>query len=105
MIAELGHFALILGLVMALLQSTLPLYGVYAANVNLQRSARSAALLQAFCLSLSFLGLTIAFLQNDFTLDYVSRQSNTLLPYYYKISAVWGGHEGSLLLWVLVLSW
>ena len=48
---------------------------------------------------------TIAFLQNDFTLDYVSRQSNTLLPYYYKISAVWGGHEGSLLLWVLVLSW
>lgn len=54
MIAELGHFALILGLVMALLQATLPLYGVYAANINLQRSARSAALLQAFCLSLSF---------------------------------------------------
>ena len=105
MIAELGHFALILGLVMALLQATLPLYGVYAANINLQRSARSAALLQAFCLSLSFVCLTAAFLQNDFTIDYVARQSNTLLPYYYKISAVWGGHEGSLLLWVLVLSW
>jgi cytochrome c-type biogenesis protein CcmF len=43
-------------------------------------------------------------LQNDFSLDYVARQSNSLLPYYYKISAVWGGHEGSLLLWVLVLS-
>lgn len=104
MIAELGHFALILGLVMALLQATLPLYGVYAANINLQRSARSAALLQAFCLSLSFVCLTAAFLQNDFTIDYVARQSNTLLPYYYKISAVWGGHEGSLLLWVLVLA-
>ena len=105
MIAELGHFALILGLVMALLQATLPLYGVYAANVSLQRSAKSAALLQAFGLTISFVGLTVAFLQNDFTIDYVARQSNTLLPYYYKISAVWGGHEGSLLLWVLVLSW
>lgn len=104
MIAELGHFALVLGLIMAVLQATLPLYGVYAANISLQRSARSAALLQALCLSLSFIALTIAFLQNDFTLDYVARQSNTLLPYYYKISAVWGGHEGSLLLWVLVLS-
>lgn len=104
MIAELGHFALILGLIMAVLQATLPLYGVYAANISLQRSARSAALLQALCLSLSFIALTIAFLQNDFTIDYVARQSNTLLPYYYKISAVWGGHEGSLLLWVLVLA-
>ncbi|HNJ87441.1 MAG TPA: heme lyase CcmF/NrfE family subunit, partial [Agitococcus sp.] len=72
---------------------------------SLQRSAKSAALLQAFCLTISFVGLTVAFLQNDFTIDYVARQSNTLLPYYYKISAVWGGHEGSLLLWVLVLSW
>ncbi len=104
MIAELGHFALVLGLVMALLQATVPLYGVYAGNVALQRTARSAALLQALCLSLSFMGLTFAFLENDFTLDYVARQSNTLLPYYYKISAVWGGHEGSLLLWVLVLA-
>ena len=104
MIAELGHFALVLALVIALLQVTLPLYGVYANIPALQRFARSSALMQAFCLLLSFAGLIVAFLQNDFTLDYVSRQSNTLLPYYYKISAVWGGHEGSLLLWVLVLS-
>ena len=104
MIAELGHFALVLALVIALLQATLPLYGVYANIPALQRFARSSALMQAFCLLLSFAGLIVAFLQNDFTLDYVSRQSNTLLPYYYKISAVWGGHEGSLLLWVLVLS-
>jgi len=105
MIAELGHFALILGLVMAVLQATLPLYGLYTGSVPLQRTARSAAFLQAFCLSLAFVSLTTAFLQNDFSLDYVARQSNSLLPYYYKISAVWGGHEGSLLLWVLVLSW
>ena len=105
MIAELGHFALILGLVMAVLQATLPLYGLYTGSVPFQRTARSAAFLQAFCLSLAFVSLTTAFLQNDFSLDYVARQSNSLLPYYYKISAVWGGHEGSLLLWVLVLSW
>lgn len=104
MIAELGHFSLMLGLIMALLQATLPLYGVYKGHIPLQHSAKSAALLQAFCLLLSFLGLTFAFLQNDFSIDYVARQSNTLLPYYYKISAVWGGHEGSLLLWVLILS-
>ena len=104
MIAELGHFALVLALVIALLQATLPLYGVYAGIPALQRFARSSAVMQCFCLILSFAGLIVAFLQNDFTLDYVSRQSNTLLPYYYKISAVWGGHEGSLLLWVLVLS-
>lgn len=105
MIAEFGQFALVLAFVMALLQALLPLYGLYAGNIALQRSARSSAFLQAFCLSLSFICLTVAFLQDDFTLDYVARQSNTLLPYYYKISAVWGGHEGSLLLWVLVLSW
>ena len=87
MIAELGHFALVLALVIALLQATLPLYGVYANIPALQRFARSSALMQAFCLLLSFAGLIVAFLQNDFTLDYVSRQSNTLLPYYYKISA------------------
>jgi cytochrome c-type biogenesis protein CcmF len=104
MIAELGHFALVLALVIAFLQATLPLYGVYAGIPALQRLARSSALMQALCLLLSFAGLIFAFLQNDFTIDYVARQSNTLLPYYYKISAVWGGHEGSLLLWVLVLS-
>ncbi|PTQ89361.1 heme lyase CcmF/NrfE family subunit [Agitococcus lubricus] len=104
MIAELGHFALVLALVIAFLQASLPLYGVYKANLSLQGLARSAAFLQAACLLLSFAGLTYAFLVNDFSIDYVARQSNTLLPDYYKVSAVWGGHEGSLLLWVLVLA-
>jgi len=104
MIAELGHFALVLAFVVALLQSILPLAGVHTGNLPLQRMARSLAPVQFLCLLLSFLGLTWAFIQNDFTLDYVSRQSNTQLPLEYKISAVWGGHEGSLLLWVLVLA-
>ena len=104
MIAELGHFALVLAFVVALLQSILPLVGVHTGSLPLQRLARSMAPVQFLCLLLSFLGLTWAFSQNDFTLDYVSRQSNTQLPLEYKISSVWGGHEGSLLLWVLVLS-
>jgi cytochrome c-type biogenesis protein CcmF len=104
MIAELGHFALVLAFVVALLQAILPLVGVHTGNLPLQRLARSMAPVQFLCLLLSFLGLTWAFIQNDFTLDYVSRQSNTQLPLAYKISAVWGGHEGSLLLWVLVLA-
>ena len=104
MIAELGHFALVLAFVVALLQSILPLVGVHTGSLPLQRLARSMAPVQFLCLLLSFLGLTWAFIQNDFTIDYVSRQSNTQLPLEYKISSVWGGHEGSLLLWVLVLS-
>ncbi|MFM6992273.1 MAG: heme lyase CcmF/NrfE family subunit [Rhodoferax sp.] len=104
MIAELGHFALVLAFVVALLQAVLPLVGVHRGNLALQRMARTLAPVQFLCLLLSFLGLTWAFIHNDFTLDYVSRQSNTQLPIQYKISAVWGGHEGSLLLWVTVLS-
>ncbi|RZU37139.1 cytochrome c-type biogenesis protein CcmF [Fluviicoccus keumensis] len=104
MIAELGHFALVLAFVVALLQAVLPLVGVHRGHLALQRMARTMAPVQFLCLLLSFLGLTWAFIHNDFTLDYVSRQSNTQLPIQYKISAVWGGHEGSLLLWVTVLS-
>ncbi|HEX5361792.1 MAG TPA: heme lyase CcmF/NrfE family subunit [Fluviicoccus sp.] len=104
MIAELGHFALVLAFVVALLQSILPLVGVHNGNLALQRMARTMAPVQFLCLLLSFLGLTWAFVNNDFTLDYVSRQSNTQLPLEYKISAVWGGHEGSLLLWVTILA-
>ncbi|MDT9170839.1 heme lyase NrfEFG subunit NrfE, partial [Escherichia coli] len=59
---------------------------------------------QTALLTFSFGLLTLAFLNNDFSVDYVARQSNTLLPVWYKVSAVWGGHEGSLLLWALVLA-
>lgn len=101
---ELGQFALVLAAVVALLQGTLPWLGVVRGEPRIQAIARTAAYAQFALLALSFAGLTAAFLLNDFSVDYVARQSNTLLPVWYKISAVWGGHEGSLLLWVLVLA-
>ncbi|MFZ5562130.1 MAG: heme lyase CcmF/NrfE family subunit [Pseudomonadota bacterium] len=104
MLAELGHFALVLALVVALLQIVLPLYGVWTRNGAAQALARSAAMVQFGLVLFSFLALVAAFVANDFTLDYVARQSNTRLPVFYKVSAVWGGHEGSLLLWALVLA-
>ncbi len=104
MLVELGHFALVLALFVALAQAILPLYGVWARQTSAQAVARSAAYVQFSLLLFSFAALTAGFLDNDFTLDYAARQSNTLLPVWYKMSAVWGGHEGSLLLWALVLS-
>ncbi|HET8731200.1 MAG TPA: heme lyase CcmF/NrfE family subunit [Moraxellaceae bacterium] len=104
MLAELGHFALVLALAVALVQIVLPLYGVWARNGAAQAVARQAAWAQFALLAFAFFALTWAFVHNDFTLDYVARQSNTRLPVWYKMSSVWGGHEGSLLLWVTVLS-
>jgi len=101
---ELGQFALVLAFVVALVQGSLPWVGVARGDARLQSLARRAAYAQAALLLLSFGLLTLAFLRNDFSVDYVARQSNTLLPVWYKVSAVWGGHEGSLLLWALVLS-
>jgi cytochrome c-type biogenesis protein CcmF len=103
MVAELGHFALVLALMSALFQVLVPFYGVATGNGRAQAVARTAAYAQALCLLTAFLGLVYAFVHNDFTLDYVARNSNTLLPTRYKVSAVWGGHEGSLLLWATVL--
>jgi len=103
MVAELGHFALVLALVIAALQALVPLYGVWSGNGRAMAVARTAAYAQFLCLLGAFVALVHAFVHNDFTLDYVARNSNTLLPVWYKISAVWGGHEGSLLLWVTVL--
>ena len=104
MLVELGHFALALALMVAVCQALLPLYGVWTRQPAVQAVARNAAWAQFFLLLFSFLALTWAFLSNDFTVNYVAQQSNTQLPVWYKVSAVWGGHEGSLLLWALVLS-
>ncbi len=101
---ELGQFALVLAFVVAIVLGSVPWVGVVRGDARVQAMARSAAYAQAALLTLAFGLLTVAFLQNDFSVDYVARQSNTLLPVWYKISAVWGGHEGSLLLWALVLS-
>ncbi|MFQ5642581.1 MAG: heme lyase CcmF/NrfE family subunit [Thiogranum sp.] len=104
MIPELGHFALILALCLALIQAVFPLVGSLNRTPEWVALARPVAWGQFVFMSLSFGALTYAFLVNDFSVLYVARHGNTELPLIYKISAVWGAHEGSLLLWVLILS-
>jgi cytochrome c-type biogenesis protein CcmF len=101
---EIGNFALVVSLVLALAQAVLPLIGAARADPGLMAVARPAALLQFAFLLLSFACLVAAFVSNDFTVAYVAANSNSLLPLQYRISATWGGHEGSLLLWALILA-
>ena len=98
MIGELGHFALILALVAALFQGLAGLLPQAPA-----RLPRAAISLQAVGLVAAFVALTVAFVQNDFTLVYVVQHSNRDLPLAYRMAGVWGGHEGSMLLWTLIL--
>jgi cytochrome c-type biogenesis protein CcmF len=106
MIPELGHFALILTLCLAIIQSVIPLIGSYQRNAILMDSARTLAWGQFVFLGLAMAILAHAFLSNDFSVIYVAQHGNTRLPEIYKISAVWGAHEGSLLLWSFLLaSW
>jgi len=108
MIPELGHFALILATVVALIQGVLPLTGTYLPSrtlqITLQSLARPMAILQCVLVACAFAALATAFLTNDFSVTYVAQHSNSLLPKPYQFAAVWGGHEGSLLLWVLLLA-
>ena len=104
MLAELGHFALILALLVACVQSTLPLWGAWREIAAWQALARPAAFAQFGLVALSFAALTACFVNNDFSVSYVAQHSNSLLPTVYRVAAVWGGHEGSLLLWVLMLA-
>ncbi len=103
MIPELGHFALVLALAVVLLaQTALPLVGSFRGHAGWIALARPAAWAHLFLLAISFACLTIAFLQNDFSVLLVAEHSNTALPTYYKVTAVWGNHEGSILMWALV---
>ena len=104
LITELGYFALISALVIAILQVILPAVGVFKHQPAWQRLAGSLAIAQFLATGTSFLCLMYGFYANDFTLIYVANQSNSLLPWYYRLSASWGGHEGSLLLWVTILA-
>ncbi len=104
MIAELGQLALILALLVALVQAVVPMVGSYRGDTGWMRVAKPAASLQFGLLLLSFLCLSYAFATNDFTVQYVAANSNSRLPLHYRLSAVWGAHEGSLLLWALVLA-
>lgn len=103
MIPELGQFALILAFATALLLGSYPLLGAKWGRLGMMSAARPLAYAQFLLLLLSFLCLTWAFVDNDFTVQYVATNSNSQLPLAYRISAVWGAHEGSLLLWALTL--
>lgn len=104
MIPELGHFALIIGLCLSILLVVLPLWGAWRDNRGAMALAPSLAVGLLFFVGIAFACLTIAFMQDDFSVKVVASNSNSLLPAVYKFSAVWGNHEGSLLLWVLILS-
>jgi len=104
MIPEVGHFALILALALAVCQAVLPLIGAHRNDAALMSVARSAAYGQLLFIAISFACLTVAFLQSDFSVLYVANHSQLALPTLYKVSAVWSAHEGSLLMWLLILA-
>ena len=104
MIPEIGHFALTLALFLALIQGVLPILGAARGDAVLMGLARPAALGQFVFVALAFGCLTQAFLSNDFSVLYVAEHSNSQLPMEYRFAAVWGGHEGSLLLWTFILT-
>jgi cytochrome c-type biogenesis protein CcmF len=104
MIVEIGHFALILAACVALVQGVLPLAGTLNDNQRWQALAKPAATLQFLLIAFSFAVLAHGALTDDFSIKYIAGHSNSLLPTQYKFASVWGGHEGSLLLWMLMLS-
>jgi cytochrome c-type biogenesis protein CcmF len=103
MIPELGQFALALALALALVQAFFPIAGAQRGNAAWMALARPAAQTQALLVALAFGCLTYSFVANDFSVAYVVQHSNSALPLHYRIAGVWGGHEGSLLLWTLML--
>ncbi|MDX1597990.1 MAG: heme lyase CcmF/NrfE family subunit [Marinobacter sp.] len=104
MYPELGQFALILALLLAVLLSVVPLVGSVTGRDTLQAYARPLSAGLFVFIAIAFGILTHAFVTDDFSVAYVANNSNSMLPWYYKFSAVWGGHEGSLLLWILMLA-
>jgi len=103
MIPELGQFALSLALAVALVQAVLPIAGAANGNAAWIAVARPAAMTQALLVAFAFGCLTYSFVVNDFSVAYVAEHSNSALPLHYRVAGVWGGHEGSLLLWTLML--
>jgi cytochrome c-type biogenesis protein CcmF len=104
MIPELGHFALVLALGLGLIQSVVPVIGVQRNDASLMGLANSTALAQFVFVALSFLALAICYVSSDFSVATVYENSHSMMPLVYKFTSVWGNHEGSMLLWVLILS-
>ncbi len=104
MIPEIGHFSLVLALCLAIVQTIVPILGAQTNNAQWMAIAKPVARGQFLFLVISYACLTYSFIKTDFSVLYVANNANTALPLQYKISAVWGAHEGSLLLWVLMLA-
>ncbi len=104
MLNEIGHFTLLLAFCVALIQATIPLFGAHKGRIDLMAIAESAANLQFALLLASFSALAHAFVTSDFSVKLVVLNSHSLKPMLYKVTGVWGNHEGSMLLWVLILS-
>jgi len=102
--AELGQILLLGALLVSLIMGVFPLVGAHMQDVRLMKVGQSAAMVQCLLVAAAFAVLTAAFINQDFSVEYVARNSNSLLPLKYRFSAVWGAHEGSLLLWELVLA-
>ncbi len=100
---ELGHFALVLAFALALVQMTVPIVGAQLKNDTLMRVGEPAALTNFMLVALSFMALTSAYIQSDFSVLNVWENSHSAKPLLYKITGTWGNHEGSMLLWVLIL--
>ena len=104
MTPELGHFALVLALGLGLIQSIVPVMGVHRRDDSLMRLASSTALAQFVFVALSFFALTVCYVMSDFSVATVYENSHSMMPLVYKFTSVWGNHEGSMLLWVLILA-
>ncbi len=104
MIVEIGHFALVLALAVALVQAALPAWGAQTRDGRLMQVAEPAAFAQLGLIALAFVALTYAYVTSDFSVENVWANSHSDKPLLYKISGVWGNHEGSMLLWVLILA-
>lgn len=104
MIPEIGNFTLVVALVLSILLAVYPLWGAQTNNITMMKMARPLTIgLFVFTL-FAYICLTHAFMTDNFSVSYVAQNSNSQLPWYYKMTAVWGGHEGSFLLWVLIFS-
>ncbi|MCQ0090390.1 MULTISPECIES: heme lyase CcmF/NrfE family subunit [Rhodobacterales] len=104
MIPEIGQFALALALMIAVVQSILPILGAAHGNLLWMRSARASSVAQFVFIGIAFLALMRSFIVSDFTVVNVVENSHSLKPMLYKVAGTWGSHEGSLLLWVLILA-
>ena len=104
MIPELGHYALVLALALAVVQAFVPMIGAFYRDTTLMRLATSTAIAQFVFVALSFAALTACYVTSDFSVANVVENSHSMMPLVYKFTSVWGNHEGSMLLWVLILA-